>query len=85
MRDQCVALGMIADIAIHAPHRKGDDRNTHAHVMLSMREITPEGFGQKVRDWNSPELLEQWREQWALTRTGRLNGRADRARRPPQP
>jgi MobA/MobL family protein len=77
VRDQCVALGMIADLAIHAPHRKGDDRNTHAHVMLTMREVTPQGFGQKVRDWNSPELLEQWREQWAhyqnraLERAGR--------------
>src|SRR5205823_666009 len=41
------------------------DRNTHAHVMLSMRELTADGFGAKVRDWNSPELLEQWREKWA--------------------
>ena len=72
-----VRRGMVADIAVHAPHRKGDDRNTHAHVMLSMREITPEGFGPKVRDWNSPELLEHWREEWAhyqnraLERAGR--------------
>src|SRR3546814_10614090 len=37
----------------------------HAHVMLSMREVGPEGFGQKVREWNSAELLKGWREAWA--------------------
>jgi hypothetical protein len=65
VRDEFVRRGMVADIAIHAPHRKGDHRNTHAHVMLSMRELTADGFGAKVRDWNSPERLEQWREKWA--------------------
>src|SRR3546814_17471955 len=34
-------------------------------VMLSMREVGPEGFGQKVREWNSAELLKGWREAWA--------------------
>jgi hypothetical protein len=65
VREEFVKRGMVADIAIHAPHRKGDHRNTHAHVMLTMRELTADGFGAKVRDWNSPELLEQWREKWA--------------------
>src|SRR3546814_10212168 len=37
----------------------------HAHVMLSMREVGPEGFGQKVREWNSTALLQEWREAWA--------------------
>jgi ATP-dependent exoDNAse (exonuclease V) alpha subunit len=32
--------------------------------MLTMREV-PEGFGQKVRDWNDHENVEQWRERWA--------------------
>jgi hypothetical protein len=30
-----------------------------------MRHIEGEGFGKKNRDWNRPELLRQWREQWA--------------------
>lgn len=78
VNDELVRRGMIADIAIHAPHRKGDHRNTHAHVMLSMREILADGkFGAKVRDWNTPEMLEHWRERWAhyqnraLERAGR--------------
>src|SRR3546814_5348465 len=33
--------------------------------MLSMREVGPEGFGQKVREWNSTALLQEWRVAWA--------------------
>jgi len=60
-----VSHGMIADIAIHAPDRRGDQRNHHAHVMLTMRELTGEGFGKKARAWNDAEQLEAWREHWA--------------------
>src|SRR3546814_17438853 len=30
-----------------------------------MREVAPEGFGAKVRDWNATALLQHWREAWA--------------------
>jgi len=63
--DEFVAKGMLADVAIHAPDRGGDDRNHHAHVMLTMRELTGDGFGLKVRAWNETDQLEQWRESWA--------------------
>lgn len=64
---QCefVARGMVADIALHAPGREGDDRNHHAHILLTTREIGPEGFGAKNRDWNAVDMLEGWREAWA--------------------
>ena len=65
VREVYVAQGMIADIAIHLPHRDGDHRNHHAHVMLTMRGIAGEGFGGKVREWNDRALLANWREQWA--------------------
>ena len=64
VREQFSRKGMIADVAIHAPGGKGDDRNYHAHILVTMREIEPDGFGKKVRDWNSRKQLEQWREQW---------------------
>ena len=67
VRTEFVGQGMIADIAIHAPDRKGDDRNHHAHVLLTMRELAGDGFGKKVRDWNDTERLEAWREHWADT------------------
>ena len=60
-----VARGMVADIALHAPGREGDERNHHAHILLTTREIGPEGFTIKNRDWNAKELLEDWREAWA--------------------
>lgn len=62
---QFVSRGMVADIALHAPGREGDQRNHHAHIMLTTREIGPEGFGAKNRDWNAKELLVDWRSSWA--------------------
>jgi hypothetical protein len=64
VREQFVARGMVADLAVHAAHRGGDERNIHAHVLLTTREVTPEGFGRKVRAWNDRALLETWRAEW---------------------
>jgi len=65
-RDAFVKNGMIADISIHRPDSHGDDRNHHAHILLTMREIEGEEFaGKKQRAWNSEEMLQGWREQWA--------------------
>lgn len=60
-----VKKGMIADIAFH----KLDSDNPHFHVMLTTRSLTPDGsgFGQKVREWNSKEQLQEWRKSWADT------------------
>jgi Ti-type conjugative transfer relaxase TraA len=55
-----VARGMVADLNVH-----WDQGNPHAHVMLTMRELTPDGFGLKVTEWNRRELLGEWRENWA--------------------
>ncbi|MDE8345630.1 MAG: MobA/MobL family protein [Acidocella sp.] len=61
-----VAKGMVADVAIHAPPREGDARNHHAHVLLTTRQIGPDGFlAIKNREWNSKEQLHEWRENWA--------------------
>jgi hypothetical protein len=38
--------GVAADVAIHAPGEDGDHRNIHAHVLLTHRELGPEGFGE---------------------------------------
>ena len=60
-----VARGMIADIAMHRPDRRGDRRNHHAHVMLTLRPIAGDAFGAKAREWNDTAVLEQWRGAWA--------------------
>jgi len=64
VRENFVRKGMVADVALHTPHPDGDPRNYHAHVLLTMREIGPEGFGAKLRDLNSKAQLEAWREKW---------------------
>jgi hypothetical protein len=64
--EQFVERGMICDFAIHAPEPQKNQDNYHAHVMVTMREVGPEGFGKKNRDWNKVSLLEEWREQWAV-------------------
>ena len=61
VRETFVAAGMVADIAYHA--KRG---NPHAHILLTLRDIGPDGFGKKNRSWNAPRLLETWRESWAV-------------------
>ena len=65
VRSQFVDRGMVADIALHAPGRIGDERNHHAHILLTTREVDADGFTTKNRDWNKVEVLEGWREAWA--------------------
>ena len=60
-----VDRGMIADLNVHWDIGADGMAKPHAHVMLTMREIGEDGFGQKARDWNRTELVEQWRERWA--------------------
>ncbi|NJO93499.1 MAG: MobA/MobL family protein, partial [Hydrococcus sp. RM1_1_31] len=60
--EQFVKLGMVADVAFH--HL--DSHNPHAHILLTMREIAPFGFGQKNRSWNATELLKEQRQSWEI-------------------
>ena len=60
-----VARGMIADVAIHNPSGRDGGEQPHAHVMLTTRVLTGEGFGPKERDWNDKAMYEGWRERWA--------------------
>lgn len=64
VRENFVRHGMVADVAIHAPDKEGDERNHHAHILLGMRELAPDGFGEKLREFNSKKQLEDWREKW---------------------
>ncbi|MEP2892373.1 MobQ family relaxase [Tateyamaria sp.] len=61
--------GVAVDVAIHAPHREGDQRNHHAHVLTSTRRLEPEGFTAKARVLDSAKTggveIEQMRGVWA--------------------
>ncbi|MBO6525639.1 Ti-type conjugative transfer relaxase TraA [Erythrobacter sp.] len=60
-----VERGMIADLNVHWDIGADGLAKPHAHVMLTMREVSEDGFGPKVRDWNRTDLIETWRERWA--------------------
>ena len=64
IQQEFVDKGMVADVCLHYG-MKGENYNPHAHVMLTMREIGPEGFGKKNTSWNDRGLLQGWREAWA--------------------
>jgi hypothetical protein len=65
VRENFTRAGMVADVNMHAPDKEGDQRNIHAHILLTTRTLDADGFGEKNRDWNSKALLEKWREDYA--------------------
>lgn len=69
--------GVAVDFAIHAPHREGDERNHHAHLLATTRVIEPGGLGEKSTiEWSdtnrrkaemepAKKEIEAIRECWA--------------------
>ncbi|MGJ5197149.1 Ti-type conjugative transfer relaxase TraA [Bradyrhizobium sp. HKCCYLRH1030] len=72
VRSEIVGHGMIADLNVHWDRAEDGLPKPHAHVMLTMRSVDENGFGQKVRDWNRTEMVERWRERWAELANARL-------------
>lgn len=64
-----VDKGIICDFVLH---NDKDNKNPHAHVMITTREITPSGFGKKVREWDEEKTLHEWRKQWAKVQNQHL-------------
>ena len=76
--------GVAVDFAIHAPHREGDRRNHHAHLLATTRVIEPAGLGEKATiEWSdtnrrkaklepAKKEIEAIRERWAQLANERL-------------
>jgi len=67
VREQFTRKGYAADWAIHAPDPRGDSRNIHLHILVPLRKIEGEIFGNKV-NCTSRQLSEKvraWRKSWA--------------------
>ena len=75
--------GVAVDVAIHQPDRKGDQRNHHAHLMMTTRRVNAQGLGEKTRELDDvkkrgPEEIEAIRALWeqeqnlALERAGKV-------------
>jgi len=63
--EHIVGRGMIADVAMHRPGKAGDERNFHAHILVTTRRVSAEGFGAKPAEWWSPKTVRAWRSAWA--------------------
>ena len=76
VQGEFVDRGMIADLNVHWDFGEDGMPKPHAHVMLTMRQLSingdENGFGPKVRDWNRTEMVERWRERWAALANERL-------------
>ena len=76
--------GVVADVAIHAPHRDGDKRNHHAHILTTTRRIAGDGFTVKTRELDDRKLGSQnvidMRAHWAEMQNAALerSGSIDR-------
>ncbi len=64
-----VDKGIICDFVLH---NDKDNKNPHAHVMITTREIKPDGFGKKVREWDEEKTLQEWRKDWAKVQNKHL-------------
>jgi len=48
--------GVAVDFALHQPHRNGDQRNYHAHILTTTRAVGPTGLGAKTAiEWSDTD------------------------------
>lgn len=69
VKENFTRKGYAADVSIHAPDKEGDERNYHAHILVTDRRLEKDGFAEdkKERKMKSPERkaeLEHLRERW---------------------
>lgn len=77
VREQFVALGMVADLNVHCGTSADGETQPHALILLTVRRVGADqlngnGFGLKERSWNDRGLLQAWREAWADLVNARL-------------
>ncbi len=77
-------FGCAVDFAVHKPHREGDQRNFHAHILTTTRRIEATGLGAKTSiEWADTDRAKQGlgpakeevtaiRERWATLTNGKL-------------
>jgi hypothetical protein len=71
------------DFAVHEPRENADPRNHHAHMLMTAREVTPEGMGRRTAlsggdQWRTVHGLGSWREElpWMRERWAHLTNEA---------
>lgn len=75
IRENFTAKNLVTDYAIHEPNKKGDERNIHAHIMVTTRAVNAEGWTEKFRprveidgkDCNGErDFLNELRKSWEV-------------------
>ncbi|WP_374755574.1 Ti-type conjugative transfer relaxase TraA [Aureimonas sp. AU20] len=57
-QDLANRYGTAVDFAIHSPSGETDIRNHHAHILMTTREVTADGLGDKTQfEWRNARLL----------------------------
>lgn len=85
---ELVSKGFVVDVAIH---RSRDEKNPHAHLLVTTRTVGPDGFGPKpktngkfygrgVVGKDAKSDLEVWRESWAKAENQALEEAGSEAR-----
>jgi hypothetical protein len=71
------------DFAVHEPRENADPRSHHAHMLMTAREVTPEGMGHRTAlnggdQWRTVHGLASWREElpWMRERWAHLTNAA---------
>lgn len=74
--------GIAVDVAVHAPDREGDNRNYHAHVLMSACSVAPDGtLGKKAVELDPihcqrakvENFAERERPRWAELHNERMS------------
>jgi hypothetical protein len=74
------------DFAVHEPRANADPRNHHAHLLMTAREVTPQGMGCRTaldggNQWQTEHGLGSWREEfpWMRERWAQMTNEALRS------
>lgn len=59
---------IVCDVSIHKPDKHGDERNFHAHILMTTRRVDENGFTEKTREFNdkrqSIHEIKYIRQEW---------------------
>lgn len=83
IRENFTRHGYAVDLNIHGPDRDGDQRNIHAHLLITMRTLNEKGFSPVKLQMDRTELskwVTHWRQAWAKTANRHLERHGHEAR-----
>lgn len=65
-RELADRYGVAVDVALHEPDKRGDDRNYHAHVLMSACHVAPDGtLGRKAMELDPNDCAHRKMENFA--------------------